>query len=180
MERRNDLLKRRLEWLEGKARSSSRFPCDRCGVRWCPILAVGRFLTVPPNFGVGQGKPNMKKIQTAIGRSFHRPFASHWGVLGSDGRPVFWDAQGFFFLASALPGTKGAGGMHFCLLKREPLGATKMAVGQHQWYHFGVGAAPILVYVNKKKHKTNVHWGCVILTHGQMKFSLKIWEIRKF
>ena len=34
-------------------------------------------------------------------------------------------------------------------------------LGQNQWYHFGVGAPPILVYLD-------VHWGCGLLTHGHM------------
>ena len=33
-----------------------------------------------------------------------------------------------------------------------------MAVGQNQWYHFGVSASPILVF----------HWGYGILTHGHV------------
>ena len=32
----------------------------------------------------------------------------------------------------------------------------KMAVGQNQWYHFGVGAPPILVYFS---WDWDVHWG---------------------
>ena len=31
-----------------------------------------------------------------------------------------------------------------------------MAVGQNQWYHFGVGAPPILVYLSGD---WDVHWG---------------------
>ena len=38
-----------------------------------------------------------------------------------------------------------------------------LAVGQNQWYHFGVGAPPILVYFSGD---WDVHWGCGILTHG--------------
>ena len=34
--------------------------------------------------------------------------------------------------------------------------ATHMAVGQNQWYHFGVGASPILVYFSGD---WDVHWG---------------------
>ena len=41
----------------------------------------------------------------------------------------------------------------------------ELAVGQHQWYYFGVGAPPILVYFNGD---WDVHWGCGILTHGQV------------
>ena len=40
-----------------------------------------------------------------------------------------------------------------------------MAAGQNQWYHFGVGAPPILVYFSGD---CDVHWGYGILTHGQM------------
>ena len=36
-------------------------------------------------------------------------------------------------------------------------------MGQNQWYHFGVGAPPILIYLNKD---WDVHWGYVILPHG--------------
>ena len=39
-----------------------------------------------------------------------------------------------------------------------------MAKGQHQWYHFGVGAPPILVYFSGD---WDVHW-YGILTHSQM------------
>ena len=37
------------------------------------------------------------------------------------------------------------------------------AMGQHQWYHFGVGAPPILVYVS---WNWDVHWGYRVLTHS--------------
>ena len=40
-----------------------------------------------------------------------------------------------------------------------------MAVGQNQWYHFGVGAPPILVYFSGD---WDVHWGYGLLTHGHM------------
>ena len=40
-----------------------------------------------------------------------------------------------------------------------------MAVGQHQYYHFGVGAPPSLVYFSGD---WDVHWGYGILTHGHM------------
>ena len=41
-----------------------------------------------------------------------------------------------------------------------------MAVGQNQWYHFGVGAPPILViYFNGG---WDVHWGYGILTQGHV------------
>ena len=38
-----------------------------------------------------------------------------------------------------------------------------MAVGQNQWYNFGVGAPPILVYFSGD---WDVHWGHGLLTHG--------------
>ena len=40
-----------------------------------------------------------------------------------------------------------------------------MAMGRNQWYHFGVGAPPILVYFSGD---WDVHWGYGVLTHGQM------------
>ena len=40
-----------------------------------------------------------------------------------------------------------------------------MAVGQNQWYHFGAGAPPILVYFSGD---WDVHWGYGILTHGHI------------
>ena len=40
-----------------------------------------------------------------------------------------------------------------------------MAVGQNQWYHFGVGAPPMLVYFSRD---WDVHWGYGILNHGRM------------
>ena len=39
-------------------------------------------------------------------------------------------------------------------------------MGQNQWYHFGVGAPPILVYFSGD---WDVHWGYGILTHGQIR-----------
>ena len=41
----------------------------------------------------------------------------------------------------------------------------QMAVGQDQWYHFGVGAPPILVHFSGD---WDVYWGYRLLTHGQM------------
>ena len=38
-----------------------------------------------------------------------------------------------------------------------------MAMVQNQWYHFGVGAPPILAYWD-----WDVHWGYGLLTHGQI------------
>ena len=40
-----------------------------------------------------------------------------------------------------------------------------MAVGQNQWYHFGIGAPPILVYFSGD---WDVHWGYRMLTRGHM------------
>ena len=40
-----------------------------------------------------------------------------------------------------------------------------MAVGQNQWYHFGIGAPPILVYFSGG---WDVHWGYGLLTHGHV------------
>ena len=40
---------------------------------------------------------------------------------------------------------------------------TYMAVGQHQWYHVGVGAPLILVYFSGD---WDVHWGYGVLTHA--------------
>ena len=37
--------------------------------------------------------------------------------------------------------------------------------GSNQWYHFGVGAPPILVYF---RGDWDVYWGYWILTHGQV------------
>ena len=53
-----------------------------------------------------------------------------------------------------------------------------MAVGQNQWYHYGVGAPPILVYFSGD---WDVHWGYGILTHGHM-ISMHLdltWENRR-
>ena len=49
-------------------------------------------------------------------------------------------------------------------------GHSHMAVGQNQWYHFGVGAPPILVYFSGD---WDVRWGYGILTHGHTSFSSK-------
>ena len=40
-----------------------------------------------------------------------------------------------------------------------------LAVGQLQWYHFGVGAPPILVYFSGD---WDVHWVYGLLTHGHL------------
>ena len=40
-----------------------------------------------------------------------------------------------------------------------------MAVAQNQWYHFGVGASPILVYFSGD---SDFHWGYGLLTHGHI------------
>ena len=40
-----------------------------------------------------------------------------------------------------------------------------VAVGQNQWYHFGVGAPPTLFYFSGD---WDVHWGYGILTHGHV------------
>ena len=40
-----------------------------------------------------------------------------------------------------------------------------MAVGQNQWYHFGAGAPPILVYFSED---WDVYWGYGLLTHGHI------------
>ena len=40
-----------------------------------------------------------------------------------------------------------------------------MAVGQKQWYHFGVDTPPISVYFSGD---WDVHWGYGLLTHGHM------------
>ena len=41
-----------------------------------------------------------------------------------------------------------------------------MDVGQNQWYHFGVGVPPILVYFGGH---WDVHWGITgLLTHGHV------------
>ena len=47
----------------------------------------------------------------------------------------------------------------------EPMGI-HLAAGQNQWYHFGVGAPPILVYFSWDDW--DVHWGYRVLTHGQL------------
>ena len=46
-----------------------------------------------------------------------------------------------------------------------PLWVSQVAVGQKQWYHFGIGAPPILVYISGD---WDVHWGYGLLTHGQV------------
>ena len=39
------------------------------------------------------------------------------------------------------------------------------AAGQNEWYNFGVGAPPILVFFSGA---WDVHWGYGVLTHGHM------------
>ena len=45
-----------------------------------------------------------------------------------------------------------------------------MVVGQNQWYHFGVGAPPILVCLSGD---WDVHWRYGLLPHGQMSISTR-------
>ena len=45
-----------------------------------------------------------------------------------------------------------------------------LAVGENQWYHFGVGAPPILVDFSGD---WDVHWGYELLTHA-------IWLLRRW
>ena len=53
------------------------------------------------------------------------------------------------------------------------LSMADLAVGQNQWYHFGVGAPPILVYF---RGDWDVHyWGYGLLTHGHLAQRNKIW-----
>ena len=47
----------------------------------------------------------------------------------------------------------------------ETRGSADVAVGQNQWYHFGVGAPPILVYCSGDG---DVHCGYGIVTHGRV------------
>ena len=47
-----------------------------------------------------------------------------------------------------------------------------LAVGQHQWYDFGVGASPVLVYFSGD---WDVHWGITgVLTHSRFPDSLAV------
>ena len=45
------------------------------------------------------------------------------------------------------------------------LRSAHLAAGPNQWWHFGVGAPPILVYFSRD---WDVHWGSVILTHSHL------------
>ena len=51
--------------------------------------------------------------------------------------------------------------------KPEPITGSQpdSAMVQNQWYHFGVGAPPILVYLSGD---WDVHWGYGVLTHGHL------------
>ena len=46
--------------------------------------------------------------------------------------------------------------------------STSVVSPQNQWYHFGIGAPPVLVYFSGD---WDVHWGYGILTHGHKIFS---------
>ena len=61
--------------------------------------------------------------------------------------------------------------MHQPLLRRVSIKVhNHMAVGQNQWYQFGVGAPPILVFFSGD---WDVHWGNGLLTHDHM--GAKLW-----
>ena len=47
-------------------------------------------------------------------------------------------------------------------LSSTEMGSSHMAVGQNQWYHFGAGAPPILVYFSGDS------LGYGVLTHGHI------------
>ena len=51
----------------------------------------------------------------------------------------------------------------------------QLAVGQNQWYHFGVGAPPILVYFSGD---WDVQWGYGLLTH-QSKVAVNV-QVQSF
>ena len=59
--------------------------------------------------------------------------------------------------SSSLAGHAGPGSI-YCF-------GHNVAVGQHQWYHFGVGSTPIVVYFSGD---WDVHWGYGLLTHGHV------------
>ena len=46
---------------------------------------------------------------------------------------------------------------------------------QNQWYHFGIGAPPILVYFSPD---LNVHWGYAVLTHGHLNSPREMGPVR--
>ena len=77
-------------------------------------------------------------------------WAPFWQDLGLDliGGEVRWTAWGDLQLASGFTASWPAGGWVGWVGTRNTSPATigQMAVGQNQWYHFGVGAPPILVY----------------------------------
>ena len=52
-------------------------------------------------------------------------------------------------------------------LSRHPPTNAFVPVGQHQLYHFGLGAPPILVYFSGD---WDVHWGYGLLTHSHMSY----------
>ena len=53
------------------------------------------------------------------------------------------------------------------------VGGAHMAVGQTQWYHFGVSAPPILVYFSGD---WDVHRGYGLWTHGHMLEDIRFWD----
>ena len=50
----------------------------------------------------------------------------------------------------------------------------EVAMVQNQWYHFGIGAPPILVHFSGD---WDVHWGYEVLTHGQVSQSPWLWGV---
>ena len=87
-------------------------------------------------------------------------FLEHWNLRGPEkieiskgtsmqGLPLRPQAYG-----SGAPGNPKLG---------QKVAAWAVGCGQNQWYHFGVGAPPILVYFS---WDWDVHWGHGLLTHG--------------
>ena len=94
------------------------------------------------------------------------------------GNPDTWSDHGSFLRLGLWQGPSGRVHLDAEATAPErsgtPLTRRDMAVGQNQWYLFGVGAPPILVYFSGD---WDVHWGYGILTHGHIRWTLgKTWS----
>ena len=71
------------------------------------------------------------------------------------------------FKSLFFPGSKGSLRLQeqWVAFRDASSGFSHLAVGQHQWYHFGEGAPPILVYFSGD---WDVHWGYGVLTHSHL------------
>ena len=114
-----------------------------------------------PRLGPRRRRQVCWRTSTRWRRSFAAPGCGcGWATAAGRGptrpRPGAWPA-------ARMTGPRGLGGWGGKL--GDKVGKHHVAVGQNQWYRFGVGAPPILVYFSED---WDVHCRYGILTHGHV------------